>query len=135
MCNPVYIDFSSFAPEEFKITFRSVYRSYEISDKISTYSVKIGYILAVGIGAIQATLKTYYLEPNTDSILSISIPIIGVIMGIISCISYLFKQSYGKSIHSYLIFTHYFGTLPQKDLEGAEEDTNRLRALKHYYHC
>ncbi len=145
MCYPIYVNFSSQAPDEFKKVFLTIYKTYVISSILSSYSPKIGLVLAIGIAGIQTSLKAYYFNSQIDSILSTSILIISAVMGVVSGISFLFKRSREKYLGSLLKYTTYFNTIPEKDVEEGEQELNtvvgfslstaeRLAALKYHFY-
>jgi hypothetical protein len=144
MCNSDFIDFAQEASPEFKSSFTVANRYHTISSRLSGYFLKITAILGLGVSSLQQILKVFYLDPQLDSALSMSIPILMLVGGTLAGIFGVIEKSQ-HAIVKHLIekYPHYFAVKPDLDLELQEEisstraitptSPHMIAALKHKY--
>ena len=124
MGNSFYVDYSQDAPLEFKQIFTQQYKWYVITAKITSCVIPIGFLLAGACGALQKILEKTYPEETLQAVFSTSVPVIVTILGIISGISKLIKNSQEKSVDNLLKYVNFFNRKPdtnQETMQGATE--------------
>jgi len=136
MCINSFIDFAPDAPIEFKKSYLVTHHAYKVSSQISSYSLKIGYLLGSAISGLQQSLSKLYFNQELDQALSTAIPIVMVIVGFVYGITFMIASSQKKIIDRLLEkYSLYFKIIPDNDGEGmVDPSAQTVAALKFIHH-